>query len=1489
MRTRNPFVTVCGLAALLAFCGKANATDRFWQGDVSSIYGGTTGNAGNWNTLGGTGTPTSPRASSGERAVIGTDDPAGAVNCLNAPFGCPVISANVAAPGGIAMGVRVIDVDDLNENSSTTDFLYDNFDPENPTTVVPPFFNMSTLVGKLTITGGSVSPVTTTSPGADGRVLVGVNGRGYLTMTGGTLTLNNTALVVGGLNATTDAGTPQELGPSTVDLSGNATVNLMGGTGAIANFDRRLKVSGPNVVFNSTGRVRFVGTSLYTADITSATSHSILNTQNNALLAGSLAVNFSGAGATRDPITSLGTKWTLIKSTLGDNAIDGNFSNLGPGGVITPTGLDAAHAAPLGANYRVKKVAVGSTSELQLSYEQTLVLTVNRDNGQVSIRNPLTGQIAIDSYSITSARGSLLASYAGLGASTPGAGPWVKPGPPGANTSNALTEVQDPTTNPAPYNLASIPSLSVSIGTGFSRTAVGANIANYGLDGEDLIFEFAGPGTGGVLRGQVEYVGTKFENDLVLRVNPNTGQAFIKNDSLVTLKFDGYSILSSTGNLNGAGFTGLGGTWQTSSPPTANAISQSNLTNVTTLAPGAQQAIGDISSLNFTTAEAQAGLSIQYILAEGLTGTSAVGGDYNSNGVVDAADYTIWRNAFNTAVMLPNQNPAAVTPNLVDQEDYNFWKTQFGQSATPGAETTFRIGSVVFDAAAGSGSGTLAGAAVPEPSTACLMLALVGFVASYQRRRSLEQSSHEAAIQQRGVSTMKLHTKFTWIAVLLGFFAVCFQSPFAQAATQGIALTNSDFELPGPAGTKTVAFNETGTPFAPSAPIVTLNTGERAGGTPGWTFTGGSGIAASGETNVGVGNSTFGGNSPGDSGTEGGGNPGNELILSTLDGRVYQSSAFNVVSIPATQKYKLSFDAHDIFSPSATCHLQARLYYVDASSNRQTIGSPLLINNLTGFAKHTIEFVGGDAALNPAMGRPIGVEFDTVSRENDPAVTESWAGIDNVILQVTGTIFGDLNGDGFVNTTDYTTLRDNLQEAHTFEFQGELTGDYKVDLNDFRAFKTAYDMHNGAGSFDIMLSGLNVPEPTSLGLLATLTSLLGIFWRRRCGTGRVCGLIVSAVVFGGAYSGATRCEAVQFAYDPFLIGANPAAGEYIETTFVGDPAVATDPLEGQNPTIGPANPSFFRDAWTLGGAGQAVLGTGLAYRGTPSPGGSINGFGRTERYLNNTGNPNAVWDDTTTGTYYMSFVVNFGQIAPGGNMGYRALEFFPVGVVPGENRIGDIGYNEYDGRGGAVQQNAATAKMTFNLYGYQIIDTAPDSYIEDGSNHLLVLKWAFTTDVNGDSISLYLDPPSLDEPVIPSAVVTGINAQLGAIGAASFGSAIAGTTTQMDDIRVGDTFADVMPALPKPGDTNGDDIIDLADYNNIIQHMNLSGAAVPSLPELHPDVTGDGRVTIADYRLWKDKREVFGAGSIATAGIPEPSSFLLLVVATAAGLFVRRR
>ena len=74
-----------------------------------------------------------------------------------------------------------------------------------------------------------------------------------------------------------------------------------------------------------------------------------------------------------------------------------------------------------------------------------------------------------------------------------------------------------------------------------------------------------------------------------------------------------------------------------------------------------------------------------------LTTLAAIPGDFNHNGVVDAADYIVWRKTDGT--------PAV----------YNAWRTHFGQ--------TF-----------GSGAGTSAIAAVPEPATfVLLMIAAVGW------------------------------------------------------------------------------------------------------------------------------------------------------------------------------------------------------------------------------------------------------------------------------------------------------------------------------------------------------------------------------------------------------------------------------------------------------------------------------------------------------------------------------------------------------------------------------------------------------------------------------------------------------------------------------------------------------------------------------------------------------------------------------------------
>jgi hypothetical protein len=88
-------------------------------------------------------------------------------------------------------------------------------------------------------------------------------------------------------------------------------------------------------------------------------------------------------------------------------------------------------------------------------------------------------------------------------------------------------------------------------------------------------------------------------------------------------------------------------------------------------------------------------------------------GDYNNNGVVDAADYTVWRDRLGQSVTLANENPAAASPGLVDAEDYAFWKSHFGN--------------VLPNPGAGSGaalpSAALLSPAVPEPGTFALVTA----------------------------------------------------------------------------------------------------------------------------------------------------------------------------------------------------------------------------------------------------------------------------------------------------------------------------------------------------------------------------------------------------------------------------------------------------------------------------------------------------------------------------------------------------------------------------------------------------------------------------------------------------------------------------------------------------------------------------------------------------------------------------------------------
>ena len=102
----------------------------------------------------------------------------------------------------------------------------------------------------------------------------------------------------------------------------------------------------------------------------------------------------------------------------------------------------------------------------------------------------------------------------------------------------------------------------------------------------------------------------------------------------------------------------------------------------------------------------------------------------------------------------------------------------------------------------------------------------------------------------------------------------------------------------------------------------------------------------------------------------------------------------------------------------------------------------------------------------------------------------------------------------------------------------------------------------------------------------------------------------------------------------------------------------------------------------------------------------------------------------------------------------------------------------------------------------------------------------------------------------------------------------------VDEIRIGTTFDDIVGiAGPQgvPGDLNGDNVVDAADY--IILKSNFGNA--PSVQGEDGDLNGDNIIDAADLALF--------AGDINAAtgtAIPEPTTLALL---TLGGLAVVRR
>lgn len=106
--------------------------------------------------------------------------------------------------------------------------------------------------------------------------------------------------------------------------------------------------------------------------------------------------------------------------------------------------------------------------------------------------------------------------------------------------------------------------------------------------------------------------------------------------------------------------------------------------------------------------------------------SDALVGDYNDNGVVDAADYVIWRDHLGSDFRLPNED---ATLGSVTHEDYDVWKSNFGNSK-----------------ALSTGTGRIASAHVPEPATFAQVILSIGIAAVGARRRHEKSESVQAPV-----------------------------------------------------------------------------------------------------------------------------------------------------------------------------------------------------------------------------------------------------------------------------------------------------------------------------------------------------------------------------------------------------------------------------------------------------------------------------------------------------------------------------------------------------------------------------------------------------------------------------------------------------------------------------------------------------------------------------------------------------------------------
>jgi hypothetical protein len=507
--------------------------------------------------------------------------------------------------------------------------------------------------GTLTVaSGGDLAAVFTTGNTSTGGVNVGQAGTGILTVQPGGKLAGRT-LSLGG-----EAGSRITLGGA---VGGAANVSIEFGT----TLARTTRIIGPNVNF-ATQAVTFQGTSVFIPQITAA-AHSPIKSTNSAAIAGVLRPEFTNGVA---PVA--GNRWNLIDAP----AITGQFT----------IDASAAPVLPFGQIYQFATAADATSVNGvygQLSVKQLLVLNVNRSTGAVSINNGPSA-VNIDGYSIRSALGGLKPSgWTSL--QDQALSDWRES--PAGGSPNALNELK-------PTGFTTITSATPrSLGNAFQRPVP----TQFGTELEDVTFEYYSAG-GVVTQGIVNYIGDKKYNNLVLAVDPATGNARMENQSALTVGIDGYKITSASGSLRPAAgqWNSLddqnvaGGDWRESNP-TVNQLVELKPTSSALMTGGTEFNLG--SAFKTVATGGTQDLTFQYLFPgdtqfrEGVvvyrTLSAFLPADFNHDSQVNAADLAIWKTSFGSGA-----GADADADGDSDGRDFLLWQRQLGTTPAAAAATT---------------------------------------------------------------------------------------------------------------------------------------------------------------------------------------------------------------------------------------------------------------------------------------------------------------------------------------------------------------------------------------------------------------------------------------------------------------------------------------------------------------------------------------------------------------------------------------------------------------------------------------------------------------------------------------------------------------------------------------------------------------------------------------------------------------------------------